>query len=217
MRLRYHLRKALQWRPWRTEAPSFGLGNQLPSACRHFLKAYLWIMFPLVLGVFFGGYALLWDDSNIHGDDPDTWSSPWKLIKEVRDLKNPSLIEALLRAYLPILLVGVASWISLLYIPILISWYAFNLRSDCEPNYSRWVPGLTALHGWLMVLRPDRTENIIPWFILISYTATAVLITAYLCWWRPRRLLREIDTERDLMREDDTKKIPPKENSDSEE
>ena len=214
--LRYHLRKALQWRPWRTEAPSFGLGDQLGSSCRHFLKSYFWIMLPLVLGLFLGGYALLWEHGNIDWHDPHTWPSPWKLIKEFLDLENAWIYAVLLPAYLPIVLPLAAGWISFLYVPLVISWYAYNLRSDCEPDYGRWVPGLTALQAWTVVLSDSKPDHVMTLMILISSTVTAALITYYLCWYRPRRLLHEIDTERDLMREDLIEEIPPEEKSVSE-
>lgn len=200
--LRYHLRKALRWRPWGPRAPSFELGKQLTSACPHFLKAYFWIMLPLILGVFLGGYALMWNDSHIHWNDPHTWPSPWMLIKEVHSLKYGWITLAFLPAYLPIFLAFSAGWINLLYLPVIISWYTYNIRSDCGPDYGRWVPGLTALQACAVILGVKDETNLVTWLLLISYTATAALLTAYLGWWRPRRLLHEIDTERDLMRED---------------
>ncbi len=214
--LRYHLRKALRWRPWGPQAPSFELGKQLTSACPHFLKAYFWIMLPLVLGLFLGTYALLWSDTTIHWQDPHTWPNPWMLIKEVHSQKYGWISLAFLPAYLPVFLAFAAGWINLLYLPLIISWYISNIRSDCEPDYGRWVPGMTALQACTVALCGKDDSSIVTWFLIVSYTATAALITAYLGWWRPRRLLHEIDTERDLMLEDRMDEAMTEQGADSE-
>ena len=209
--LRYHLRKALRWRPWGPQAPSFELGKQLTSACPHFLRAYFWIMLPQILGLFLGAYAREWSDSSIDLQDPHTWPSPWNLMKEILSEKPAGITLVLLPAFLPIVIAFAAGWINLLYLPLIISWYGYNLRSDCEPDYGRWVPGLTALQACTVALCGKDDASIITWLLLISYTATAALLTAYLGWWRPRRLLHEIDTERDQMREDLREEIPSEE------
>ena len=215
--LRDRLRKALQWRLWGTEAPSFELGKQFGNACRHVLKAYFWIMLPMVLGLVLGLSAKQWNHSWIDWKDPDTWPNPLDLFHNFCIFESPLLTAILLPAYLPILLALKAGWINVLYLPVMISWYAHNFISDDEPDYGLWVPGLTTLQAWTMVLAVRPPHTVVTWIILISSTVTAALITYYLCWYRPRRLLHEIDTESDLMLEDIIEEIPPQEKSVSEE
>ena len=201
--LRYHLRKALQWRPSRAEAADFEFENQFGNACLHFAKAYLWIMFPLALGLFLGAHALQWDGHTFNWMDPGTWPYPLELLEVIWDnISETWLGILLLPLSLPIMMLGTPLWLYLIYLPILIAWYFTHITPACEPNHARWVPGITALQAWVVVFRKDGSYEIMTWFLLISYTATAALLTAYLGWWRPRRLLHEIDTERDLVRED---------------
>ena len=197
--LRYHLRKALQWRPWRTEAPSFELGKQFGSACRHFLKAYFWIMLPVALGWLLGIYTRLWNDNDVSLKDPDTWPGVMDFVEKFPRRELPVAGLVLLPLYLPFTLDGHPFWLYQIYAITIFTWIFANLFF--EPNYNRWVPGIVTLQIWATAM--GYTElNIVTWFLILSYTATAALLTAYLGWWRPRRLLHEIDTERDLMRED---------------
>ena len=211
--LRYHLRKALQWRPWRTEAPSFELGKQFGSACRHFLKAYFWIMLPVALGWLLGIYTRLWNDNDVSLKDPDTWPGVMDFVEGFPRMESPLASVVLLPLYLPFTLSGHPEWLYLIYAITIFAWIFANLLF--EPDYNRWVPGIVALQIWATVMRYSDLK-IITCSILISYTATAAVLTAYLGWWRPRRLLHEIDTERDLMLEDRMDEAMTEQGADSE-
>ena len=173
-------------------------------------------MLPTVLGVVIGLSAEQWNDSEIDWEDPHTWPNPLDVFHDFPYFESRLLTAILLPVYLPIFLAFTAGWINFLYSPPMALWFVHNFISDDEPNYSRWVPGLTSLQAWAMVLSFRPPHTVITWIILISSTVTAALITYYLGWYRPRRLLHEIDTERDLMREDLIEEIPTKENSVSE-
>ena len=210
--LRYHLRKALRWLSWRTETPSFELGKQFGSACRHFLKAYFWIMLPMMLGWLLGIYTSLWNDNDVSLKDPNTWPGVMDVVEGFPRMESPLASVVLLPLYLPFTLSGHPEWLYLIYYITIFAWIFANLLF--EPDYNRWVPGIVALHIWATVMRYSDLK-IITCSILISYTATAALLTAYLGWWRPRRLLHEIDTERDQMSEDHREEISPQEGDDT--
>ncbi len=197
IRLRYHARQAWgRLRGWREKAESFELEDQPMSGCLHFFQAYAWIMLPLLLGLFFGAHANQWD--RVNWSNSSSWPLPWKLVVAAWDGGSGLWGLIILPISMPFMSFVAPGWLGLPNVLALVVWYGINLHGT--PKYGYWVPGMTALQGWVMLFFPERHPDLAPCLVMGCVTIACGIWAWYWGWWRPQQQLKLVDLERALRR-----------------